>query len=142
MRVSLLLLPLVLAATPAAAQSAPAADDIQVPKELTDPAMIDRLTEVMKALSTAFLEMPIGQVEAAVEGRAVTEADKRRTVRSESGMTEDAVRQHIAASKPAMQAGMKALAAALPAMMKGMAEAGKELEKAGANLPQPGYPKQ
>ena len=37
---------------------------------------------------------------------------------------------------------MKALAAALPAMMKGLSEAGRELEKATANLPSPNYPKQ
>jgi hypothetical protein len=36
---------------------------------------------------------------------------------------------------------MKAFVAALPAMMKGMSEAGRELEKATANMPSPSYPK-
>ena len=40
-----------------------------------------------------------------------------------------------------MRGAMKAMASALPAMMKGLEEAGREMEKATANLPQPGYPK-
>ena len=39
-------------------------------------------------MSKAFLNLPVGEVEAAVEGRPVTSADKRRTVRSETKMSE------------------------------------------------------
>ena len=137
MRASLMLLPLIALATPAAT----AEPAVEVPKELTDPAMIDRLGEVMKALSSAFLDMPIGQVQAAVEGRPVTDADRKRTVRSEAKVGERELAQHIDAAKPAMQAGMKAMAAAIPAMVKAMEPMAEELEKATANVPQPGYPK-
>ena len=141
MRGHLLLIPLALVAAPAVAQTAPAAEQIVVPPELNDPAMTDKLVDVMQALSKAFLNLPVGEVEAAIEGRRATSADKRRTVRSESGMSEQQMKAHIEQSRPMMHAGMKAMMAALPAMMKGMSEAGKELEKATSNLPQPGYPK-
>ena len=141
MRAHLLLLPLVMVAAPAAAQPAPAREDVQIPRELTDPAMVDRLAEAMKAMSSAFLELPVGEVQAAVEGREPTAADKRRTVRSEAQVSERELRQQIEQSKPIMQAGMKALAEALPAMMRGMAEAREAMERAAANMPRPDYPK-
>jgi hypothetical protein len=144
MRAALLALPLAALACPALAQTpAPAAppDAIQLPPELTDPKWADRLTDAMAAMSKAFLELPVGEVEAALEGRAPTAADKRRTVRSETKLSERELRQQIEASRPAMQAGMKALAAALPAMVKGMSEAQRELERATANMPRPDYPR-
>ncbi len=148
MRSCLLLMPLALAATPALAQSQrPAAppETITVPRELTDPAMADRLGRMMQAMSQAFLNLPVGEIEAAAEGRPATPADRRRTVR-EAGRMDDPnferdVARTIAESRVGMQAGMKALAAALPAMMKGVAEASRELEKATANMPSPNYPK-
>ena len=82
----------------------------------------DRMTDAMVAMSKAFLNLPIGEVEAAVEGRPVTCADKRRTIRSETNMSERDVREKIEATRPAMQAGMRAVSAALPAMMKGLSE--------------------
>ncbi len=141
MRLSMLLLPLALAASPAMAQSAEPVVPA-IPPELSDPRNADKLVDVLKVLSGAFLELPVGEVEAALAGRQPTAADKRRTVRSETKMSERELDQQIEQSRPMMRASMKALMAALPAMMKGMAEAGKELEKATANMPQPGYPKQ
>ncbi|HEU5286659.1 MAG TPA: hypothetical protein VFU20_09190, partial [Sphingomicrobium sp.] len=113
---------------------------------LTDPAMAEKLGRMMEALSKAFLELPVGEIEAAAEGRPATRADRRRTVR-ELGRKDDPqfernLERQLADSRVAMQAGMKALAAALPAMIKGQSEASRELEKATANLPSPNYPKQ
>ena len=144
MRFALIALPLTLFASPALAQQAPppaAPGTIQLPPELMDPKWADRLTDAMVAMSKLFLELPVGEVEAAIEGRQPTAADKRRTVRSETKMSERELRQQIEASRPAMQAGMKALAAALPAMTKGMSEAQREIERATANMPRPDYPK-
>jgi hypothetical protein len=144
MRFGLLVLPLSIAASPALAQQAPppaVPDTIQLPPELTDPKWADRLTDAMVAMSKVFLELPIGEVEAAIEGRQPTTADKRRTVRSETKMSEREIRQQIEEARPAMQAGTKALAAALPAIMKGMAEAQREIERATANMPRPDYPR-
>jgi hypothetical protein len=95
----------------------------------------------MVAMSKAFLNLPVGEVEAAVEGRQPTASDKRRTLRNETGMSERDVRDQIDAARPAMQAGMKAFAAAIPAMMKGLSDAQREMERATANLPRPDYPK-
>ena len=144
MRFILLALPLTLLASPAVAQQAApstAADTIQLPPELMDPKWADRLTDAMVAMSKVFLELPVGEVEAAIEGRQPTAADKRRTVRSETRMSEREIRQQIEEARPAMQAGMKALAAAMPAIMKGMSEAQREIERATANMPRPDYPK-
>jgi hypothetical protein len=80
-------------------------------------------------------------VEAALEGRPVTAADRKRTVASETGLTERELQRKLDESRPAMQGAQKALMAALPAMMKGFAEARREIEKAASNMPQPGYPK-
>jgi hypothetical protein len=141
MRLALIALPLAVMTSPALAQAAPAAEAIQLPPELTDPKWADRLTDAMAAMSKAFLDMPVGKVEAAIEGRQPTAADKRRTVGSETKMSEREIRQQIEETRPAMQAGMKALAAALPAMMKGMSEAQREIERATANVPRPDYPR-
>ena len=151
MRAFQLIIPLALVASPALAQSKPAPataapETITIPRELTDPAMADRLARMMQAMSKAFLEMPVGEIEAAAERRPATRADRRRTVR-QIGRAEDPnferdLQRQIASSKPMIEVSMKALAAALPAMMKGLSEAGRELEKATANLPSPNYPKQ
>jgi hypothetical protein len=140
MRATLFALPLLLMASSAAAET-PSPETIQLPPELTDPQWADRLTDAMAAMSKAFLDMPIGEVEAAVQGRQATAADRRRTIRSETKMSEREFRQQIEAARPAMQAGMKALAAALPAMMEGLSKAQAELDRAAANVPRPDYPK-
>jgi hypothetical protein len=144
MRFHLFVLPLVLIAAPAIAQSAPnlrAAEDLRIPPELSDPALANRLVDTMQALSKAFLSLPVGEAEAALEGRPATAADKRRTVASESGMTEGELRRKIDESRPMMMASQRALMAALPAMMKGLKDAQKEFDRAAANMPRPDYPK-
>ena len=112
-----------------------------IPPEMSDPRTTDRLVDAMKVLSKAFLELPIGEVEAALNGRPATAADRGRTVRSETQMSERQLQQQIEQARPMMQASMRALMSALPAIMKGMSAAAGEMEKATANLPQPGYPK-
>ena len=156
MRAFQFILPLALIATPAVAQTQaptpqsrpmPAAppETIGVPPELTDPAMAEKLGRMMQALSKAFLSLPVGEIEAAAEGRPATRADRRRTVR-ELGRKEDPnfernLERDLAASRGAMHASMRAFAAAMPAMMKGLTDAAREIERATANLPSPNYPK-
>ena len=152
----LLLLSAALFASPALAQTKPAPapapaprqaapETITVPPALTDPATADKLSRMMGALSKAFLELPVGEIEAAAEGRPATRADRKRTVR-QLGRAEDPnfernLQRDLANSKPMIEASMKAMAAALPAMMKGLSDAGRELDKATANMPSPNYPK-
>lgn len=137
------MLPLAAIAAPALAQApAPApAPQAQLPLQLNDPATADRLAGAMQALSKVFLNLPVGEVQAALEGRKPTAADRRRTVRSETGMTEAQLRAQIAASKPMLEQGMKALSHALPAMMQGLTQAEQSLDRAVANMPDPTYPK-
>jgi hypothetical protein len=146
MRASLFILASALIAAPAAAQQ-PAqpqqqsANEMVLPPELSDPRLADRLVDVMKVLSSALLQLPVGEVEAAIEGRQPSPDEKRRTVRSETGVTERELQRQLEASRPAMRASMQALAKALPAMMRGMAEARSEIERATANIPRPDYPR-
>ena len=143
MRLHLLALPLAAAAAaPVAAQEpAPTADEMRLPPEMSDPRLADRLVDTLQVLSKAFLSLPAGEVEAALEGRPATSADRTRTIASETGLTENELKRKLDESRPAMKGAQKALIAAIPPMMKGFAEAQKEFEKAAANMPQPGYPK-
>jgi hypothetical protein len=143
MRLHLLALPLaVAAAAPVAAQEpAPTADEMRLPPEMSDPRLADRLVDTLQVLSKAFLSLPAGEVEAALEGRPDTSADRSRNIASVTGLTENEIKRKLDESRPAMKGAQKALIAAIPAMMKGFAEAQKEFEKAAANMPQPGSPK-
>ena len=143
MRLHLLALPLAAAAAaPVAAQeTAPTADEMRLPPEMSDPRLADRLVDTLQVLSKAFLSLPAGEVEAALEGRPATSADRTRTIASETGLTENELKRKLDESRPAMKGAQKALIAAIPALMKGFAEAQKEFERAAANMPQPGYPK-
>jgi len=141
MRAIFFVLPLALFATPAMAEAPAPAKAVQLPPELTDMKWADRLSDAMAARSKVFLDMPVGEVEAAIEGRQATIAVKQRTVRTETRLSEGQIRQQAEAARPAMQAGMKAVAAALPAMMEGLSKAQDELDRAAANVPRPDYPK-
>ena len=138
MRSNLVLVPLLLCATPALAQSA----DRQVPAELTDPAMADKLANAMRAMSDAFLNLPVGELQAAMQGREATAADRSKTVRSETRINEQELRRQIADAKPMIQHSMKTLATTLPAMMKSMEEVERAIARAAANMPDPTYPRQ
>src|SRR5688572_28500694 len=78
---SALLLSIAVAAPAAAQPSAPApADTVEIQRALTDPAVTNTLTKVLPALGDALLKMPVGEIEAAIEGRPATRADRRKTV--------------------------------------------------------------
>ena len=140
MRLPLIALPLALFATPALAQPARTPE---IPRELTDPAMADKLGKMAGALSRALLDLNVGEIEAAVQGRPVTGSDRRRTVRDVAARGDPNIERKIerqaANSGAALQAGMKAMAAALPAIMESVDRAAAEIDRATANLTQPGY---
>ena len=150
MRTKLALLPLLLIAAPAFAQPArvaPARPDTgqEMQRVLNDPAIADRLANMMQGLSKAFLDLPAGEIQAAAEGRQPTRAERHMTVR-DMGRRDDPnfdrnFEQRMAQTKPMIQQSMRALSQALPAMMQGMEQAGKALERAAANMPDPTYPK-
>ena len=136
MRIALVALPLAIFAAPAQAQQ-PA----QLPPELADPAAIDRLTNSMQALSGAFLDLPVGEMQAALEGRKPTPADRRKTVRSETGLSERDLNARIAAAKPQIEHSIRAMNQALPEITRNLQQAQKSIERAIANMPDPNYPK-
>jgi hypothetical protein len=134
-------------AAPAAAQTP--APRLQPPADmqrvLNDPATADRLANVMQALSNAFLNLPVGEVQAAVEGRPATPAERRLTVR-DMGRRDDPnfdrnFQRQMSQARPMIEQSMKAMRTALPAMIHGMEEAGQAMDRAIQNMPRPDYPK-
>ena len=72
MRHMFLVLPLLAIAAPAVAQAQPQPETIQIPPELTDPATAAKLANMAKVMSDAFLDLPVGEIQAAAEGRKPT----------------------------------------------------------------------
>jgi hypothetical protein len=140
MRKILIALPLLLSAAPAPAQPAP-----QLPPQLTDPRTAQKLTGAMQALSQALLNVRVGEVKAALEGRQASPEERSMTVgdmaRRDDPDFDRHFQQRIASVGPTMQRSMQALNQALPAMMKGLKDAEKSLDRAVANMPDPTYPK-
>ena len=139
MRTAILALPLMLAAAPAhAAPTAP-----QLPPQLTDPAMADKLGRVAGVLTKSLMDLPVGEVEAAIQGRPATPADRARRVRDEVNdpYLEQRVAAEAAQSGRKMQAATKALVASLPAIMGALGRVQDEVERAVANIPDPTYPR-
>jgi len=136
MRIGLVVLPLALCAAPGLAQ--PAAP---LPPEVTDPATVDRLTDAVQSLSGAFLDLHVGEMQAALEGRKPTAADRAKTVRSETGLSDRDLNARIAAAKPQIDQSIKALNQALPEITRDLQHAQKSVERAIANMPDPNYPR-
>ena len=142
MRLGLLLFPLGLFAAPALAQAATPAEPRAVQ---IAPETVHRLADSMQSLSEALLDMKVGGVEAAIEGRKATPAEKKLTVR-DLGRRKDPnfdrnIEQQIAAAKPRMEQSIKALNQALPEITEDLQRAQKAIERAMANMPDPNYPK-
>ena len=140
MRALLITLPLMLAATPAMAQPKAAP---QIPPELSDPAMADKLGRMAGVLTRALMDVPIGELEATIQGREATPADRTKRVRDAIGGpgAERQVEASVAQSSRQMQAMTKALVASLPSLMASLEGVERELERATANIPDPTYPR-
>ena len=129
-------------ASPALAQGRPVP---QIPREWTDPATAQRLTATMQSLSQALLDLRVGEVRAAIEGRPATPGDRNMTVRDMARANdpyfEQDLQQQVATAAPKMQRSMEAINRALPRMMQSLDQVAKSLERAVANLPDPTYPR-
>lgn len=149
MRISLALLPLSLCAAPAFAQILPPPPPppplIQLPPELTDPATADRVTDAMQGLSEALLDMRVGRIHAALQGRAPTPAERNMTVRDlarhDDPNFERHLHQQIASARPKMEQSLRALNSALPEINGDLEHARQSIERAISNLPDPNYPR-
>jgi hypothetical protein len=141
MRKSLILLPLLVCTRPALAQS-PAP---QLPRELTDPATAQRLQRSMQAMSKALLDLRVGEMQATIDGRAPTKAEKKLTIR-DLGRRNDPnferkLNEGIANAGPMIDRSVKAMNEALPSIMQSVERARDAIERATANMPDPSYPK-
>jgi hypothetical protein len=141
MRYALFAIPFALLAAPAVAAQAEQPGQVRIPTELTDPRTAERIAGMTDALSKALLDLPVGEIEAAAEGRPATAADRRRTIRDVARATEPEIERKLAESGPKVRAAMQAFSAALPAITEALSEAAEKIERATANMPQPGYPK-
>jgi hypothetical protein len=106
-----------------------------------DPATADRMTDVLQSLSESMMDLPIGELQAAVEGRQPTPADRQRRLRDlEAGLDRD-IHAQIVQSRPRIRQGMQALSDAMPAMQKSLEDMRRSLERAMSNMPDPTYPR-
>jgi hypothetical protein len=143
MHKSLLILPLLLCATPAFAQDSPP-PAVQLPPELTDPAAAMKLARTMQAISTALLNIRVGDMHAALDGREATPEERNETVgdivrRKDPNFDRD-VQHEVATMGPKIQRSMQALNRALPQVMRDVDDAKRSLKRAVSNLPDPNYP--
>src|SRR3954447_17909549 len=141
MRKSLLLFPLLLMASPALTQPMPQ----QLPPELTDPRSVQQLSNAAQAISDAMLDINVGEMRAAIQGREPTAAERHVTVRDLARRKDPDfdrhVHQQIAAVGPKIQQSVAAINRGLPAMLQALAQAQQALERAVANMPDPTYPR-
>lgn len=150
MRKTLFFIPLLLAASPAVAQSATPSDSgepelVRVPREFTDPAAVDRLAVKLEALSQALLNVQVGDLKAAAEGHAASPAERRMTVgdviRRHDPDFDRKVARQMAETGPKIRQSLKAIHEALPAMIHAINEAQQAVDRVTANMPDPTYPK-
>jgi len=144
MQKSLLIFPLLLCATPAVAQDVPPPPAIQLPPELTDPAAAMKLARTMQAISTAMLNIRVGDMRAALEGREATARERNETVgdiirRKDPNFDRD-IQREVATVGPKVQRSMQALNNALPEVLRDVDDAQRSLKRAVSNLPDPNYP--
>ena len=135
-----------LVATPAAAAEPTIREALsQAQSVLDDPRNEKVMNSIMNVLTDALLDLPVGEIEAATQGRAATPAEKKLTVRDvarrDDPEFEAKLKGRLAQSGPAIRQSMKSLAASLPALAKSFEDAGKAIERMKANMPDPTYPK-
>jgi len=135
-------IPLLLAAAPALAQPAPP-PPVQVPPQLLDPRMTDQLVNMAQGLSNALLNLPVGEVQAAAEGRPPTWADRHRTIRDvarqENPNLDRDYQRQIAEAGPQLRAAHRAIVTALPQIVSDLSRAADDIDRAMQNMPRP-YP--
>lgn len=140
MRSTFFLIPLLFAAAPAVAQPLPPPEAMRIP-----PAAADRVADSIDAVSDALLDLPIGQLKAAIEGRPVAPGEQRMTIRDverrDDPNFERNFHSQIAQARPMVRRSIRAVNDALPSMVGGLEQASDALQRAFSNLPDPTYPK-
>jgi hypothetical protein len=96
---------------------------------------------VLRAVAHAFLDLPVGEIQAAVENRPVRPEDRNRRVRDVAGVDERRIDREIAEGSGTLKAGTQAMARTLPVITRALNEASDEIARAVNNLPSPTYPR-
>jgi hypothetical protein len=109
------------------------------------PEDVDRLADSMQSLSRALLDMKVGGVQAAIEGRKPTRTERNLAVR-DLGRRNDPnfdrnIEQQIASARPKLEQSVRALNEALPEITHDLQNAQRSIERAMSNLPDPNYPR-
>jgi hypothetical protein len=107
---------------------------------MTDPRFIDRLMDMSDALSKAFLDLKVGEVEAAAVGRPATAADRDRTIGQVVRISPQELDRQITEARPKVEAATQALARELPKISRQLSELARSLQRAADNMPQPYNP--
>ena len=141
MRKFLFAFTLLLTAAPAAAQSAP----VQLPPVAIDPATVAQLATAAQAISDAALDLHVGTLKAAIDGRDPTPAERRMTVRdlarkNNPNFDRDLNRQ-VATVGPQLMRTVAEVNRAMPAIQQVVDEAQASIDRITANLPDPTYPR-
>jgi hypothetical protein len=140
---TLLLLPLLLTASPAFGQEAP--PSIQLPRELTDPAAQAHLAMKLQVIANALLNVKVGDLGAAIQGREATPAERNVTlgdvVRKKDPNFDRDIAHKVATVGPQLQRSVQALNHALPQVMRDLSDVQKSLDRAVSNMPDPNYPR-
>src|SRR5438270_5239483 len=111
MRKTLIILPMLMLASPAFAQDVPSA--VQLPGVLSDPAAQMRLAARLQSISSALLNIRVGEVAAALEGRDASLAERNVTIgdmvrRKDPNFDRELARE-VATVGPKVQRGMQPL---------------------------------
>ena len=142
MRKILIFVPLLMCATPAMAQDAPPA--FQLPRELTDPQSAMKLAAKLQGISNALMNVRVGELGAALEGRQATARERNVTVRDlvhrQDPNFEQHMQQKVATVGPKVLQTMQTLNRTLPQVMHDVDDVQRSVERAVANLPDPTYP--
>jgi uncharacterized phage infection (PIP) family protein YhgE len=116
---------------------------IVLPKVLSDPATANRLADAIQSLSTALLDLNVGNLQAT--GGKISEKDRNLTVRDlvrqGDPNADREIEQQIAQARPKIEQGIRAMNDALPQINSDLEQARKAIERAVANIPDPDYPK-
>jgi hypothetical protein len=141
MRAILLPLPLLVAAVPVSAQRAPTPAP---PSAIIPPAAADKVASTLDAISDALLDVKIGKLKAAIDGRPATPGERALTLRDIAAAKdpnfEADLHRKIAQARPMVRDGIRTVDETLPQVVQGVQQASRALERATANMPDPTYP--
>ena len=101
-------------------------------------------TEVL-ALSRALMNVRVGEVQAALQGREASPRERNMTVgdlaRQKDPDFDRHLQRQVASMGPQLQRSVAAVNRALPAMKHALDDVQQSLDRALANMPDPTYPK-